>query len=195
MTDRILELGLDDPDGTGATIDNGHSQLTPTPIDDMDAFVAALSARDSEAVTDMLARGRQSLQKAAIDELHRLVGQVVAEVALAEGLREKVGRAIDRGTALMQSRPPDHLLAQFADPEAFVARCRAVCSGLLTFLSGELTRVIEDAGISPVGDSRDLVRDAAEELRLSLDQAAEDSVDRKARIAIWVLRSVGESSR
>jgi hypothetical protein len=161
-----------------------------TPLDEMESLVAALSVRDSAAVTDMLARGRKRLQHAATDELHRLVGQLITEVALAEDLREKVGRAVDRGTLIMQSRPSDSLLTQFSDPEAFVTRCRAVCKALLTFLTAELNRVLEAAGVTPAADAADLVRDATAELQLALARTAEDGIDRKARIAVSFVRSL-----
>lgn len=161
-----------------------------SPLAEMAALAAALK-QGSTATLEALVRDRRRLQQAATDELHRLVGRTITEVALATGLREKIGRAVAEGGALMAARPPDHVIAQVEDPSAFVDRCAAACAAVKLFLTAELERSLAAAGMPEVENPADWVQQAAEELHLALVSEAASDLERKADLALAIGEGLG----
>ena len=150
-------------------------------------LAGALERQDAVAVDEIVTSARRQLQSMLEDELNRLVGELVVEVGRQRTLREKVGRAILLGAAFLGSLPPPRVLRQLEDQQQFLERCRHACDGLITFLSGELNRGLEAAGVPAMPDSaaRLWVKDAIEHLRIALERTEEDGVDRRTQLALW----------
>ena len=186
MSRRIVRL----PD-RGDT--DGARALAPvpvvTPLDEMRTLASALEALNPDATAAVLDSGRRRLQQAIVDELHRLVGELVTEVSLAATTRERIGRAIAFGTTFMDSRPPDHILAQCSDPEAVVDRCAAACSAIVRYLGAELAATRRRSEQAPLPDPESWVRDAIDDLRDALALAQEDGVDRRATLRVQLQRT------
>lgn len=157
-------------------------------------LAGALEAEDTDAVGRLLASGRRRLQDAFEDELHRLVGEVVTEVSRQECLRDKVGRAIALGSTFLEALPPQRLLRQLDDSGDFVDRCRAACSGLITFLAGEVNRGLEAEGrpALPPALARRWVEECVDHLRLALQRTEMDGIDRRSQLAIWFVGQVDD---
>jgi hypothetical protein len=160
---------------------------------EMDRLAAALTRGDREATADVLAQGRRRLQQIAVDELHRLVGELITEVTLAEDAREKVGRAIALGARLIDSQPPDSVVTQCADPAMFVVRCRAACASLVTFLTGALEEAMTRDEVAPFDSAREWVIAAIDDLKLALARTSDDGLDRKSGLAVSLVRALGIS--
>jgi hypothetical protein len=165
-----------------------------SPLAEMAALAVSLTEGASRAC-DVLERDRRRLQQAVIDELHRLVGRTVTEVALATTLRGKIARAVAEGSELIASRPADHIIAQVDDPSAFVERCSAACAAVKLFLAAELERTLAAEGLPSVDDPADWVQQAAEDLHAALLSEASEDLDRKARLASAIGESLGVAWR
>ena len=189
MTRRVLQIRA------SSMLDGEDDDLlplgVPSPLSEMERVADAVAAGDGVAAAEVLNRARQRLQQVAVDELHRLIGELVAEVALAQGLHEKVGRAILHGSRLLQSRPPDHIFQQFADPQAFVARCRAVSDYVGVFLAASLNQALAGEGLEPLVHPETVVNDMTQELTRALVATQEDGVDRRANLVRSVMAIVG----
>lgn len=154
-----------------------------------DRLDGALQSGDEAALDELLSTGRRRLQEALEEELHRLVGELVTEVSSQQGLREKVGRAIALGSTFLEALPPQRLLRQLEDSDAFVDRCRAACSGLISFLAGEINRGLEADGRAPLPPAmaRLWVEECVDQLRRSMQRTEMDGVDRRSQLAMWLL--------
>jgi hypothetical protein len=184
--------------GLGWEVPEPSEEPTPlayvSPLAEMAALAASLKQGSSDA-REALDRDRRRLQQAATDELHRLVGRTITEVALAGQLRDKIARAVAEGSALIASRPPDHVIAQVEDPSAFVERCVAACAAVKLFLAAELDRSLAAAGLPPIEDAADWVQQAAEEVHAALVTEASSDLDRKAHLAMSIGASLGVVGR
>lgn len=158
-----------------------------------DQLAEALQARDEPAVDGVLAAGRRRLREALEEELFRLVGELVTEVARQPGLREKVGRAIALGSNFLDALPPQKVLRELDDSDAIVERCRAACSGLITFLAGEVNRGLEADGRPALPPTLALlwVEECVDQLRLAMQRAEVDGIDRRSDLAVWFVGQVG----
>jgi hypothetical protein len=162
----------------------------PNPLDEMERLARSILEGRATDVEDVLDEGRRRLQRAAAQELQRMIGQFVLEVTLARTPRGQMGRAIACGAKILESRPPDHLVSEFADPPAFVESCRAACSGLITFLGASLNRSLVAAGHPPIDNIELWLTDCARELHLAVAETANDGIDRKARLALLFAKSL-----
>lgn len=180
--------------GLGWEVPEPSEDPTPlayvSPLAEMAALAESLTEGSSRA-RDALERDRRRLQQAVTDELHRMVGRTVTEVALAGTLRAKIARAVAEGGELIASRPADHIIAQVDDPSAFVERCSAACAAVKQFLATELQASLAAEGLPPVEDPADWVQQAAEELHAALVSEASEDLDRKARLAFSIADSLG----
>jgi hypothetical protein len=152
-----------------------------------DRLADALANEDDAALAELLGAARRQLQDAIEGELHRLVGEIVLEVSAQPHLRDKVGRAIMLGSSFLESLPPPRVLRQLAQPEQFTARCRAACSGLLTYLGGELNRGLDADGRPglPPAMARLWVEECVDHLRLAMQRSDVDGIDRRSELAAW----------
>jgi hypothetical protein len=175
--------------------DAGALMPVLSPLSEMARVASAVANGDRVAAEMVLDHASQRLQQVATDELHRMIGQLVADVALAGSLRAKVGIAVTHGSRLIESRPPDHVFRQFHDPEEFVARCRAVWGYVEMFLAAALNRALVDAGRPRLEHPEAIVKDMATELSAALRATHEDGVDRKAAMVRSFLAIVGDEDR
>ena len=190
MIRRVLQLrtpSMDDED------DRLLPLSVPSPLSEMERVAEAVAAGDGDTAAVVLSKAGERLQQVAVDELHRLIGELVAEVALAEGLQAKVGKAILHGSRLLQSRPSDHIFQQFSNPQAFVARCRAVSDYIGVFLAASLNQALVAEGFEPLQHPEIVVDDMTQELTRALLATEEDGVDRRANLVRSVLAVVGAS--
>ena len=180
--------------GLGWDVPERSEDPTPlayvSPLAEMAALAASLTEGSSRA-RDALERDRRRLRQAVTDELHRMVGRTVTEVAMAGTLRAKIARAVAEGSELIASRPADHIIAQVDDPSAFVDRCSAACAAVKRFLATELQESLAAEGLPPVEDPADWVQQAAEDLHAALLNEASEDLDRKARLAFSIGDSLG----
>jgi hypothetical protein len=156
----------------------------PNPLDEMERLARSIVEGRAAGVENVLEEGRRRLQRAAAQELHRLVGQFVVEVTLAQTPRAQVGRAIACGSKILESRPPDHVVAEFVDPEGFVEGCRAACAALIRFLGVSLNHSLAAAGQKPIENIEPWLAECARELHLAVVGTATDGIDRKAQLAV-----------
>lgn len=160
---------------------------------EMNELAHALRGSDHEAVDTVLERGRRRLQTLAVDEMHRLTGRMLAEVAAASTLRDKTARAITVGSLILERRPSDWMIQQCADPPGFVAACDAACQAIRLFLTAELARALHE-DISD-DDARQRIDDAIDELSSAISNTEEDRLDRRAEVVAWLLRSFSAEAR
>lgn len=158
------------------------SLVVPEPIEELQQVVAAVATGDGAGAADLLDQAKRRLQQVAVDELNRLVGDAIVEVSRASTFQAKMSTAIVCGTRLIESRPPDHLLGQFADPGEFIERCRAACAGLTRFFGAELNAALVDSGAQPLAAPEAWVRDIVDGLYRALLETQQDGLDRKAHI-------------
>lgn len=168
------------------------ARIVPLPGADTEGLrerlAEALAAEDEATLAQILQGARLQLQEAIEGELHRLIGELVLEVSAQADLAEKVRRAVALGASLLDSLPPRRIQQQLADPDQFTRRSQAACSGLVTFLAGELNRGLEADGRGglPPPVARRWVEDGVEHLRLARQRARDDGVDRTSELAGWL---------
>jgi hypothetical protein len=162
----------------------------PSPLEQMERLAKSIAQRRSGSVESLLDEGRHHLQRVAVHELHRLAGELVAEVSLAETPRARLGRAIAGGAKLLEARPPDHVMSQLADLDAFVARCRAVCRGLVSFVAASINAALIERGEEPMANAEPWIEECAQELHLALAGTVVDGIDRKAQLALLFAKTL-----
>lgn len=171
--------------------DDAAPVLPATPVDEMRRVAEALATGDDAGATAVLERTRRALQVAATDELYRLVGRLVTEVAMARTPREKVGRAVAEGSRLIGSRPPRHVVEQLSDPSAFVDRCVAAYRAIVVFLGEQLNTARHQAGLPRLDNPGLWIEAAIESVLLAVDEAAVDGLERKTAIARSLMAELG----
>jgi hypothetical protein len=188
MSRRIVPLP-----GRGWTVETEDEEPLelPTPLEDMARVAEALRRHDDGEAGHILEEGRRRLQRAITHELHRLVGEMVCEVAIAQVPADRITRAIAFGSKLLDSRPPEHIIASCADPDAFVARCRAACDALVVYVAAAINESLTRAGIDPMQMPETLVRDAARELHQAQERNAANDLDGKAKLAFSYMAQIG----
>ena len=184
---RVIDLH--EPGSYPAAVDDMPEEL-PNPLEELERLASSVVERRTAAVESVLDEGRKRLQQGAERELERLVGRLIIEVGLAETPRGRVGRAIACGAKLLEARPPDHVVAEFADPAGFVAKCRAACTGLVGFIGSALNQSLVTAGAEPIDNVHVWVGDCARTLHLAVAGTAIDGVDRKAQLALLFARTL-----
>ncbi|MHB8718697.1 MAG: hypothetical protein ACYDAC_07385 [Candidatus Dormibacteria bacterium] len=197
MKRRIVHLRVEpEPeDVLGSMAWEGPMVEPPNPLREMERAAAAAAAGNAAGALDAFSLYQRRLQQTATDEAHRLVGELVAEVELAAGLEAKVGRAIVHGGRLIQSRPPDHILQQFADPVAFVARCRALVAAVERYLATTLNHQLAALGLPELDNPGLIVREMAGELASSAQEVHTEGLDTKVMMVRQLMVLVGAPRR
>lgn len=158
----------------------------PHPLEEMRQVADAIAERRASGVEAVFAEGRRHLQRLAVRELHRLVGELVVEVARMRTARSRIQRAFALGDNLVRSRPSHHIIRQCADPEDFYEQCDAACAALTRYIAAAVNEALVADGYAAVPDAEEWVRVAARQLQEEVAGNADDRIEREVELTrIW----------
>lgn len=110
------------------------------------AQILRLPAGDPAGALAARGAGQEDLERRLVGAAHALI----AEVAGAPTLPDKLERAVALGVEMLNGRLPDDAIERLPRPVAYRLQARRTCSDVVSFLATELRLSLEEAELRPM---------------------------------------------